>query len=97
MAAPAMTSRAPRETLGIPAGGSWVVQLGAFSHRATAIMIAERLRQRGYPAFVQDMVNGGEKLFRVRVGPQADRQASDALRRRLEQETQIKAIVTHYP
>lgn len=97
MTAPAMTDRAPREPLGIPAGTSWVVQLGVFSHRGTAIMIAERLRQRGYPAFVQDMVKGGEKLFRVRVGPQVDRQASDALRRRLEQETQIKAIVSHYP
>jgi DedD protein len=95
--APAMTAGAQREPLAIPAGASWVVQLGAFSHRGTAIMLAERLRQRGYPAFVQDMINGGEKLFRVRVGPQADRQASDALRRRLEQETQMKAIVSHYP
>lgn len=97
MTAPAMTDRAPRELPGTPVGASWVVQLGVFSHRATAIMIAERLRQRGYPAFVQDMVKDGEKLFRVRVGPQADRQASDVLRRRLEQETQIKAIVSHYP
>ena len=61
-----------------PAGAGWAVQLGSFSSRATADGMAGRLRAEGYEAFVMPVRSAAGTLYRVRIGPMADR--DDAVR-----------------
>jgi DedD protein len=73
-----------------------VVQLGAFSNRTNANALVERLRRRGYTAFVQELNNGGTRLFRVRVGPRASREQAESLRMRIRREMPVEAQIRPY-
>jgi DedD protein len=68
-----VASRAPR----------FAVQLGSFASRDTANRIAADLRARRFGAFVSPVASGGRRLYRVRVGPLADRPAAEVLQGRL--------------
>ena len=60
------------------AAGDWTVQLGSFSDEANAKRVAQRASTYGYKAEVSTSRNGARTLYRVRVGPQATKAASDA-------------------
>lgn len=66
-----------------PGAQLWAVQIGSFSDKQNADRLAAELREAGYPAFLSQITADGRTLHRVRVGPQADRQASEAMRTRL--------------
>src|SRR5689334_16159510 len=70
-AAPAATPAAkPAEAI----QNGWYVQVNAFRSRANAESEVSRLKAKGHTAFVAP----GGSLFRVRVGPFADRAQADA-------------------
>lgn len=99
--APATTPAAPTpsaqpDTAAKPLSG-WVVQLASLSSKDNALALRERLRGLGYTAFVEETTSAQGKLFRVRVGPELERGNAETLRNRLEQQVQIKGIVTRYP
>jgi DedD protein len=59
-------------------GGEWTVQLGVFGDEANARRLAQRAGTFGYKAEVSSYRGEGRTLYRVRVGPQATRDAADA-------------------
>jgi DedD protein len=61
----------------------WSVQVGSFASRANADRLASRLQSKGFKAFVTQ-ATGSPRLYRVRVGPQADRPAAQAMATRLK-------------
>ncbi|MEK7323153.1 MAG: SPOR domain-containing protein [Pseudomonadota bacterium] len=77
--------------------GPWVVQLGSFSSKKNADDLGEFLSKRGFRAFVERNAPGGDAVYRVRIGPERERTRADALREQVERETQLRAIVLHYP
>jgi cell division septation protein DedD len=54
------------------------VQLGVFGDEANARRLAQRAGTFGYKAEVSSYRGEGRTLYRVRVGPQATREAADA-------------------
>lgn len=74
VAAPAVTA---------PASDAFYVQLGVFVNRASATNLARKLKDAKFSALVDEIQRSGKTLFRVRVGPAADRAAATALRDRL--------------
>lgn len=75
----------------------WVVQLVATANKTKAVELQEKLRALGYTAFVESVKTPQGTLFRVRVGPELERGNAENVRNRLEQQVQIKGIVTRYP
>jgi DedD protein len=65
------------------AAGAWAVQVGSFSSRQNADRLVRSLKLKGYGAFVTESSSRGRKWYRVRVGPQRDRAAADAIAARL--------------
>jgi DedD protein len=65
-------------------GGAFVVQVAAFTDRYGAQAQARKLKQAGFPAYVETVANGKGELQRVRVGPYASRDAADAARAKLK-------------
>lgn len=63
----------------------WAVQVAAMSSQADANALRDKLRAGGFDGFVDSVSVGGKRLWRVRAGPQTQR--DDALRVR----DQIKA------
>ncbi|MBI5461149.1 MAG: SPOR domain-containing protein [Gammaproteobacteria bacterium] len=75
----------------------WVVQLVASASKPKALALQEKLRALGYTAFVEETKTAQGVLFRVRVGPELERANAENVRDRLEQQVQIKGMVTRYP
>jgi cell division septation protein DedD len=73
---PAATA-APATAKASRAGG-WAVQVAAMSSQSDATALRDKLRANGFDGFVDSVVVGGKKLWRVRAGPQTQR--DDALR-----------------
>jgi len=61
----------------------WAVQVGSFGSRENADRLARRLKLKGYGTFVSESSSRGHTWYRVRVGPQHDRAAADAVAARL--------------
>jgi cell division septation protein DedD len=56
------------------------VQLGAFSTEADANALRDKARAAGFVAFHQRIATDNGLVWRVRVGPEADRAAAERLR-----------------
>lgn len=65
--------------------GGWAVQVAAMGAQADANALRDKLRANGFDGYVDTVNSGGKQLWRVRAGPQTQR--DDALRVR----DQIKA------
>lgn len=75
---------------------AWAVQLGAFAGRETAAQLVATLRSRGFAAFVLEYRRDGKVLYRVRVGPEQDRERAVAIAERLNRDG-YKATVAPHP
>ena len=75
--------------------GMWAVQLGSFSNKANAEKLAADLRKQGYAAFLSQLDTSSGTLHRVRIGPQKDRDAAEAMAARLLKVDIKGQVVTH--
>ncbi len=73
-------------------GGGLNLQVAAMTREADAMALANNLRKKNFPTFVQSPQ--GDKYYHVLVGPYADQKAADIARKGLEA-AGFKAIVKH--
>lgn len=93
-------SRTPESGASKPAAGAeeghWAVQAGSFSERSRADSVAKDLKAKGFAAFVMPVEVHGKDYFRVRVGPQATREAAENVAAKLRKQYKGPAqVVTH--
>ena len=72
----------------------WGAQLGSFAQAENAQRLVATLRKKGYRAFVSPTGRGAHVLHRVRVGPEASREAADALVLRLKRDGETSTVVS---
>jgi DedD protein len=77
------------------ATGMFAVQLGSFSNKQNAEKLAADLRKQGFAAFLSQLNTGSGELHRVRIGPQKDRQAAEAMAARLKAAGHKGQVVSH--
>jgi DedD protein len=80
-----------------PGLSSWAVQVGSFAQEKNALALRDRLRKKGFPAFVERQDGKRGAGFRVRVGPELDRKKAEQWRTRLAKELGSNPLVTPYP
>lgn len=78
-----------------PPAGGWAVQVAALSSGDAATKLAADLKARGYSAFVLEHRADGRIFYRVRVGPESQRERADALAARLQGEGLKPTVVAH--
>ena len=78
-------------------GRGYVVQVSAFRTEEEALALRNRLRAAGFTAFSERVQLDSGTLYRVRVGPAADRDAADLLRISLSQKLGLSGMVVAYP
>ena len=76
---------------------AWAVQLGSFSSAQNAVALRDRLRKKGYTAFVEKGRAHGSEITRVFVGPELARDQADKIVKKLYAETRLKGMVVRYP
>jgi cell division septation protein DedD len=81
-----------------PGAGNYTVQVAAVRQKAEAQRIVDRLKRRGFPAyvFVPSPGDRGDG-FRVRVGSYKSRQEADTMAARLQKEEKYKTWITRSP
>lgn len=75
----------------------FAVQLGAFATVDEANKLRDQLRGASYPAFVDKVSREGKSLWRVRVGPSADRAGAEAQRNRIRERLKLEGDVVSNP
>ena len=87
-----------RQTTEAPAAaGEWTVQLGSFLKTENASALRKRLRDRGYPVFVETGPSARGEVSRVLVGPMPDRGKAKDSAAKLRREMKLEGIVVPYP
>ena len=76
---------------------AWVVQVASLSSRANAEALVADLRERGHTAFLEQVYVNGKNLFRVRVGPEVDRERAKREAQEIFDEVELKGQVVRYP
>jgi DedD protein len=75
----------------------WAVQVGVFGQEENANALRDRLRQGGFAAYVQRIDGNGGPNWRVRVGPEAERDQADRLKATLSSRFQLDGLVVAHP
>jgi len=75
---------------------SWVVQVGSFTDAKKALSLRNNLRKKSYKAFVEKVSGRSGKLYRVRIGPVANRKLAEGLSSKLKTEG-VKGFITRHP
>ena len=75
--------------------GMWVVQLGSFEDQVNAEGLAADLRKQGFAAFLSQLSTSSGELYRVRIGPQKDRESAEAVAEQLARVGHKGKVVPH--
>ena len=72
----------------------WVVQVGSFSQEKSADDLVARLRLANLNAFSEKVTSATGTAYKVRIGPELDRDKAAQLARRVKSEHELDAFVT---
>jgi len=92
--APAPVPVAPvaeRESVG------WAVQVGSFGREANAREQMQRLREAGYAAFIERAALDRNEVWRVKIGPEVQRDRAMQVRDDIQKKLNVSGIVIAYP
>jgi len=75
--------------------GMWAVQLGSFGNQENAERLAAELRKQGHAAFLSQIMTSDGQRHRVRIGPQKDRAAAEAVAASLKKAGHDGKVLPH--
>lgn len=78
-------------------GSGYAVQVGSFASRDNAVRLTEQLSAQGFKAFLHEELSGGRPIWRVRVGPEAERVMAEQMLAQLRQEARLEGMVVSHP
>jgi len=96
--APAPAAATPAVPAAAPRAGGFAVQVAAVSSEAEATRLRDRLRGAGLPGYVDSMSSSsGAKLWRVRAGPQTQRDDAVRLKDTIKAKVGLDGVVVTAP
>lgn len=72
----------------------WVVQVGSFGNPKSADALVAELRLAGLTAFSEKVTSASGSVYKVRIGPELDREKATELARKVKREHQLDGFVT---
>jgi len=76
---------------------AWTVQLGTFSNVNHANELIDQLRKKGFDAYTRPVLDAkGNRLLRVYVGPEIQKEKALQLRDKLQAAVHLKGVVRKY-
>lgn len=75
---------------------AWTIQVASFRAGRSAWLLEQRLRKKGYRAYIQRMATHKGKIYRVLVGPAAKKLAAQKLLLKLSKKEKLKGIVVSW-
>lgn len=80
----------------VPELDRWIIQAGSFGQKENALELRDKLRKQGFTTYL-DSINteAGQVMYRVRVGPELDKERAEAIRKKLEELNKIKTFIVN--
>ncbi|MCK7593835.1 SPOR domain-containing protein [Pseudomarimonas salicorniae] len=75
----------------------FAVQLGAFKDESEASALRDRLRKAGFTAYTERASTDAGSLWRVRAGPELQRDRAEQVRNRIKEALKLDGIVVRHP
>lgn len=75
---------------------AWVIQVGSFENKASALRLVNNLRENGYRAFIQQVPGSRGDSTQVFVGPENRQTLARALATQLYADMKVQGIVISY-
>jgi DedD protein len=72
----------------------WVVQVGSFSNTKSAGDLVAKLRHAGLSAFSEKVTSATGTVYKVRIGPELDREKATELARKVKTQHKLDTFVT---
>jgi len=95
---PARTQPQPPAATRTPTDiSSWVIQVASLQEHARAYALVEKLRAKGFPAFIQEARVQQKLWHRVRIGPELGRVRIESMATSLQTKTGLKGQIQRYP
>jgi len=76
---------------------AWAVQIGSFDSKKNAYALQDKLRKKGFAAFVETIYTKDTPSFRVRVGPELKRELAENLRKKLTSVHKGRTFIVKHP
>lgn len=76
---------------------AWALQLGSFSQEKNAEVMRDKLRAKGYASYVDVLKKPDRTKYRVRIGPELDKQQLEKLKAELLKKEKLKGMVVQHP
>jgi DedD protein len=76
---------------------SWALQVGTFGNKSNANAFRDKLRKAGHSAYVESSKSDGKTSYRVRIGPELQKERLEKLKARLKKEQKIDGFVVNHP
>ena len=74
----------------------WVLQVATLASEARATEVVENLKNQGYKAFYRRFVRGEQTLFRVQIGPNAERERLQRFRPQIDKALGVESEILRY-
>ncbi|VAW59431.1 hypothetical protein MNBD_GAMMA11-44 [hydrothermal vent metagenome] len=76
---------------------AWALQLGSFAQEKNAEAMRDELRAKGYAGYVDVLKKPGRVSYRVRIGPELDKQQVERLKAELLKKEKLEGLVVQHP
>lgn len=76
---------------------TWALQVGSFSSEGNALAFRDQLREEGYAAYIVTQRRGEESVYRVRIGPELDRDRIGKLKETFLKQRKIDGVIVQHP
>jgi len=80
-----------------PGLNAWAVQVGSFSSKKNAYALEQKLRKKGFTAFVDTIYVKDIASFRVRVGPEVKRESAESIRKKIAGFYRGRTFIVKHP
>lgn len=72
----------------------WFVQVGIFSSKQNALSLRDKIRKQGFSVTISTVSGKKGLLYRVRVGPEINKNRAIAAKKKVERLNKIKGIIS---
>jgi DedD protein len=81
----------------VPGLSTYAIQLGSFASRNNAVRLVEQLEDMDFAAFIHEDQTGSRTIWRVRMGPFADRAEAERKLAEVGERARLEGLVVSHP
>lgn len=84
---------APPANITVNQGERWFIQVASFSTENNANAFRDKLRRQGFSATVDSVWVKSKRIYRLRVGPELNRERAEMIKNKLNQLNNVQSII----